>query len=310
LNNSYIREFWHYQFDPTCATVRLDEYQSIQPGGNTGRRIEFDPQRHTSPFINIQQGVPMNKKLVYIFISVIIMVSLASCSPTTPEAPDLVLEQHLLTGSPQSEPMQFTPMEGSMEDILQTHAGERDNYLIDQISFVEGKIAIAGTLDGKPLMAEQFYENSGKDGFVTVTLDGNEIYRIDTGPGSPVNSLAGLWVVDGSWWLETVLVNLESEPFTTGQISRDGAFLNTSMNYQEAFGLQTIGGNPFHFFVRDSKIGYWYGDKETMLGYDEIPHYLCCSDSVLNPRASENMVSFFARTGDDWYYVELGLFSQ
>jgi hypothetical protein len=47
-----------------------------------------------------------------------------------------------------------------------------------------------------------------------------------------------------------------------------------------------------------------------MLGYDAITHYQCCSDSTLNPRASENMVAFFASTGIDWYYVELGLFGK
>ena len=252
----------------------------------------------------------MNKSFVYLLTSAIILASVAGCSQGTPESSSLVLEQHPLVGSPQSEPFQFSPMESTMEEILKTHSEERSNYLTAQTTFMEGKSAIEATLDGKQLIAEQFYDNGGQDGYVTVTLDGNEIYRINTGPGSPVTSLAGLWVVDGSWWLETVLINLDGEPFTTGQISRDGDLLNTSLNYQEAFGLQTIDGNPFYFFKRDGKIGYWYQDKENMLGYDAITHYQCCSDSTLNPRASENMVAFFANTASDWYYVELGLFGK
>ena len=253
----------------------------------------------------------MKKQSVYVFIPVIIiLIVLTACSPDPSPATGLVLEQHPLIGSPQVEPMQFNPMEGNMEDILRTHAEERNNYLVQQTTFLEGKTVLEAVLDGKPLIAEQFYLDGGRDGFVTINQAGKEVYQINTGPGSPITSLAGLWVVNDSWWLETVLINLDGEPFTTGQISRDGDLLNTIMNNQDSFGLQTIAGIPFYFFKRDGKIGYWYEGKEIMLEYDDIPHYLCCSNSILNPRASENMVSFFARSGNDWFYVELGLFSK
>ncbi|GAB4499090.1 MAG: hypothetical protein OHK003_13680 [Anaerolineales bacterium] len=44
------------------------------------------------------------------------------------------------------------------------------------------------------------------------------------------------------------------------------------------------------------------------LPYDEIPHYLCCSDSVFNRIPAENMVAFFAKRGETWRCVELGNF--
>ncbi len=46
------------------------------------------------------------------------------------------------------------------------------------------------------------------------------------------------------------------------------------------------------------------------LGYDEIPHYNCCGESSLNPKIYPNLVAFFGRKGQAWYYTEIGVFGQ
>ncbi len=54
-------------------------------------------------------------------------------------------------------------------------------------------------------------------------------------------------------------------------------------------------------------IGIAYAGKEAMLGYDQVPHFGCCSAGALNPRHYPGLVSFFAVREGAWYYVEAGV---
>ena len=252
---------------------------------------------------------------ILLALLVVISIGLAGCTPAQDGAgATLVVEEHPLDGVPNSETYTFTPQDGSQEEILQVHAADRSLTLTQNFTYIDGNQAIEATLDGKPLVAQQTYINNASDSYVWVTLDGNEVYRISTGPASPINTLVGLWTYDSHWALETVLINLEADdvttPFALGQVTMDGVLQNESNGYDDAFGLQTIAGKPFFFFKKDGKIGYSYDGQETMLAYDEIPHYRCCSESSLNPRQARDMVAFFALTGDAWYYVEMGAFSK
>ena len=58
-------------------------------------------------------------------------------------------------------------------------------------------------LDGAHLVACQEFNQDGTKGWVKLTRNGSEIYSIDTGPGSPVTNLQGLWVYNQRWVLET-----------------------------------------------------------------------------------------------------------
>jgi hypothetical protein len=259
----------------------------------------------------------MKKAILSIFLAMIVTISfnLASCTPEKDSTQvTLSVEEHPLKGAPQIEPLVITPLDGSQEEMLKVHAADRSLSFQDQSTTIDGNFAFTGTLDGKPLVAEQTFINNSSDSYVWVTLDGNEIYRISTGPASPITTLRGLWIYDSHWALETVLINLEGDnivtPFALGQITIDDVLQNETKGYDDAFGLQIIAGKLFFFFKKDGKIGYFYNGQETMLGYEEIPHYNCCSDSALNPIQAQNMVAFFARTGDAWYYVEMGIFSK
>jgi len=250
--------------------------------------------------------------ILSIFLAGVLVAGCASANGGTQTS--LVVVEHPLEGAPQLEPLTFTPQDGSQDEILQAHAAERSLTFPDNFSNIDGNPAISATLDGKPLVAQQTFLSDYSNSTVWVTLDGSEIYRIPTGPASPINNLAGLWVYDSHWALETVLINLEGDdvttPFALGQITIDGVLQNDANGYEDAFGLQTIAGKPYFFFKKDGKIGYSYDGQETMLGYDYISHYNCCSATVTNPIQARNMVAFFARTGDDWYYVELGDFAK
>jgi hypothetical protein len=148
---------------------------------------------------------------------------------------------------------------------------------------------------------------------VTVTRNGKQIYRIPVGNNSPISSLRGLWTYAGHWVLETAYVTNhqvgnEINSQASGQISIDGKLLNEQLDYQEAFGFQTMHAKAFYFFKQYGEIGVVYNGVTIPLGYSEIPHYGCCSAATLNPRVAQNMVAFFARKGSTWYYVEIGVF--
>jgi hypothetical protein len=241
-----------------------------------------------------------------LIVLILIAIILAGCASANPTATTLTMTKHALQGMPQVDPLTFVPLEGTTESILQAHASERSDVLVQELTFTNGNPTLNATLNGKSLVAEQYFIGNGTDSYITVSLDGSEIYRISTGPGSPVTSLAGLWSFDQSWALESVLINNNAEPFTTGQVSIDGTLQNQAGGYQEAFGFQILAGSPFYFFMKDGKAGYNYDGQETMFDLDEIPHYNCCSATVLNPIQARNMVSFFGRSSDHWYYVEIG----
>lgn len=168
-------------------------------------------------------------------------------------------------------------------------------------------------LGDKELIAREEFSPNGSESWVSV-LDGDqEIYRIATGPSSPVNPLRGFWSYADHWVLETALINLNeaNDPnvkFATGQLTEDGVLQNTPFGYTEIFGFQTLGGRPFYFFEKNGSYGFTYDGQVVEAGYANIPHFQCCSDAALNPKAAPNLVAFFAQKGETWYYVEIGVY--
>jgi hypothetical protein len=255
----------------------------------------------------------MKKSIIPISLIMLAIVAISLAGCTTSNSGALTLEEHPLQGTLQVEPLVITPLEGTQEEMLKTHSSERSQTFPDNYTTIDGNMALSATLNGKPLVAGQTFSNNYSESYVWVTQAGTEIYRISTGPASPLNNLIGLWVYEGHWALETALVDLaggDVTPFALGQVTIDGVLQNKTRGYDETFGLQTITGKLFYFFKKDGKLGYFYNGQETMLKYEEIPHYNCCSASALNPIQAQNMQAFFARTGDTWYYVELGNFNK
>jgi formylglycine-generating enzyme required for sulfatase activity len=117
-------------------------------------------------------------------------------------------------------------------------------------------------------------------------------------PGSP-------WSYDGHWVVELISVVLrpDGEQFN-GYVVQDGQNLNEACGYEETFTFALIDGRPFYFFRRDGQIHISYDGREIPTGYDSIWHYQCCSAGVLNPSTSLNMVWFYAKRGEQEYYVE------
>jgi hypothetical protein len=248
------------------------------------------------------------------------LLALAGCSPTPTISASLPqglsIEEHALNQRPQAEYTRLDFVESTQEQILAKHAEERSNLvtIMDHSCTVDGHFGQCVTLGGDQLAA---WADDPADQLaavnVTVTKNGSPIYKIPVGNSSPIGSVRGLWVYGDHWALETAFVtnnqiDNEIDSQAVGQVSIDGILLNKQYGYQEAFGFQTLHGKPFYFFKQDGKIDISYNGVEIPTGYDEIPHYGCCSAATLNPRVYQNMTAFFARKGSIWYYIEIGIF--
>lgn len=206
-----------------------------------------------------------------------------------------------IKSGPDLDPLRFETMQGETFTHLNTAKGEFfPNHWSDDY------MSLTVTSDQGIFTAQQTYSVDGKNDRVTVTKNGTEIYKVDTGRNSTAIGLKSLWVVDGHWVLE-IGKTIKIDPFTIeGQIIEDGVLLNEKYGYEAAFGFQTIHGKPFYFFKREGKIDASYDGQEIALGYDEIPHYGCCSSAELNPDQRPDMVAFFGIMGKTWYFVQIG----
>jgi hypothetical protein len=204
-------------------------------------------------------------------------------------------------GVPLTEPLGFMTLNAVVLDASQI-IGEGEPFTYNEFESFPSGIGMRADLGNDKLIA--VYDEVG---WVTVTRNEQEIYKIATGDVSPVTPLRSLWVYDNHWVLETAFVKAPHYDEATGQITMDGELLNEKYGYEEAFGFQTINDRPFYFFKKDGKIDAWYDGQIIPLGYDTVAHYLCCSAGELNPRMWKNMVAFFSAIGRKRFLVKIGM---
>jgi hypothetical protein len=249
------------------------------------------------------------KKLVEDVFATLSMSSGGSLDMTS-AAPTLQTTTYEISGQIELEPLHFTVVQGGQIFTSRTTL-YKDPRFPDRSFRDNGKYCIQAELNNVPLIACENYSQDGRESWVSVSQDGQEIYSIPTGNGYPTDPLQGLWVYGSHWALETIHITTHTENNVNsadlvGQVSVDGVLLNDKLGYEESFGFQTIAGYPFYFFKRDGKIGYAYNGLETTLDYDTILHYGCCSSGALNPNSTPSHVDFFAKKGDVNYFVIIG----
>lgn len=243
---------------------------------------------------------------IQIFLGVLLL-SLNACTQPNIHLPGgLVLEEYALSQAPTSEPFGFQPVGGTQDKILAGHEGERRQVISMPVFMVEGNPALKASWGGGELVALVFTDAQNKpEQFIKVYTQTETIFTTSAGMPSPVMPLQSLWTYGRHWALEILYATPE---VWAGQVFIDGALLNQEKAYDEAFGFQLLAGMPFYFYQRSGSIGISYDGQEADLGYTNIPHYLCCAESTLNPIPAQNMVAFFAQRNEAWYYVELGKF--
>jgi hypothetical protein len=244
-----------------------------------------------------------------ILVSILLLVMLSACkpSPSRPHA-GLTLEEHPLSQPPASDEFGFQPVNGTQAEVLARNAAERSQTNPVTVAIVDGNPALTASGGGGEFIAVLLTDETNPPAqIVEVSQNGQVIFTTPAGMPSPILPLQGLWIYGDYWALEIVFA---SPDVWAGQVFIDGELVNQSGGYDEAFGFQLLAGKPFFFYYRDGQAGLSYDGVEADLPYDNIPHYLCCSESVLNPVQAANMTAFFAQRGSDWYYVELGNFSR
>lgn len=236
-------------------------------------------------------------------------MSISGCETSSQQlSGSLQLEEHQLLGAPDSESFSFQPVQGEQEQILAEHANERSKIYPKEVNTVEGNPAISSLGDREDMLAVLITPVQGQPEMVVRVMDGGDIiFETYAGLPSPELPLQGLWTYDEHWVLEILLAD---EDTWAGQVFMDGELVNELKGYDEAFSLQLLAGKPFFFYSRDGHVGYSFDGQEIDLEYKEIPHYLCCSGSSLNPVQAESMVAFFAQKEEVWFYVELGNFGE
>jgi hypothetical protein len=231
---------------------------------------------------------------------------LGACAPTSPGTGELELEEHALAAAPQLEPLTFQPLEGTQDQIQARHAEERKSRLVCEVNMVDGQPAIASLGEPGDLVARIVPATDDPMRSIAKVYRGEEeVFSADAGLPSPAVPLQALWTYDGHWAMEILYADADT---WQGRLYVDGELTNDLKAYDEAFGFQLLGGRPFHFFTRGGSVGFSYDGQEADLGYDDVIHYRCCGESILNPQPAEDMVAFFATRDGTWYYVELGRF--
>jgi hypothetical protein len=239
----------------------------------------------------------------------------------------LIIDAYELEGPPETEPLTFTLVsDKSLEQILAMHEEDRKQRFAD-ISFIDNAYTGAMSFGMKvqfgesELVAVEKYTkpdeakpDSLATGTVEVFLNDEVIYSVVPRDGNPV-TLRGLWSSNQDWILEYAYIsqifneveNSASFDFI-GHLVKNGVSLNEQYSYEEAFGFQWMQGKPFYFFEKNGQIGVSFDENETMLGFEKVEHYGCCSAGFLNPTPSQNMLSFFAQKDNTWFYVEIGVY--
>ena len=229
----------------------------------------------------------------------------------------LSIEEHPLAKVPETDEMILHPLDSlNQEQMLAKHADEFQKSLPYE-SYYGLCFCTIWAMQGNAKL-ETMYDSGTPTPdhkiLAGVTRDGKIIFSTLNAPPGTTNQFRVLTTYDNHWVLELAGEKQvqTGQNFTysfLGEIFVDGKSLNELYGYDESFGFQTIHDRPFYFYKRNGKIGVSYDGREIPLGYDLVPHYGCCSGGQLNPRMAQNIVAFFGVRGEQWNYVEIGVFN-
>ncbi len=218
----------------------------------------------------------------------------------------LTLEAYPLSGPPALEPLTFQPISGTQSEILARHAvARRQVYKQELVADDQYRPTLTAEGQGGQLVARIETDPETQAQTAELRQGDQLIFSAPAGFPSPASALQGLWTYEGHWALELLMATPD---LWIGQVYVDGQLLNDEYKYDEAFGFQLIDGRPFYFYLQHGTIGVSFDGQAADLGYTSVPHYECCSGTVLNPVQAHSMVAFFAEQDGEWRYVEIGRF--
>jgi len=218
------------------------------------------------------------------------------CGRVGPAASRLVVEEH---------PLQIGPTIPQVEGpYFETADGDTPEIMAKNQCYRTGEPIYPSFSASVGDQVLEFRDSGDLGDELQVTLGGRLVYSVLTRPCA-FTEIKGAWSYEEHWVTE-MGIPTDQDPWfpTKGQIAQDGQDLNAACGYEESYNFALLGGRPFYFYRKQNEVGISYDGQELPLPYDEIPHYQCCSAGATNPVTYPNMVQFFGRRGEQWYYVE------
>jgi len=215
--------------------------------------------------------------------------------------PNLSVEAYAIDPKKSNEGRNFVLIGTSLDVVMAKREAERENSLIKKDL----------ELDEKDLRYS--YRGLSGSGKVNVLLNGKTIFIASYGYNAPIDSVGGLWALDGKWILELIHTKKHTEnnithTDTLGDILNNGQSLNKAFGYDENFDFQILAGKVFYYYKVEGHIGINYDGQHIQTGFSQIPHYVCCSAAPSNPFHFQDMVSFLANRGEEKSYLEIGVY--
>lgn len=141
---------------------------------------------------------------------------------------------------------------------------------------------------------QRYPRQTNNPALLQVKRDGQIIDTLSINGATPSRGpVRGLWSWDGHWVLEL-----------PGLVIQDGQSLNDQLGYSEMFTWRLLQDKPFYFFRQNGQIHVSYNHQTLPIRYDEVIHDPQWNTAMLlELKAYDSGLLFYARRGDIWYYV-------
>lgn len=146
---------------------------------------------------------------------------------------------------------------------------------------------------------------------VQVTHGGKIIYKAELIDEPFSGGIQSFYVENGHWVLEFQKAQINDNKVTKylANVVVDGVNLNEKFGAEEIFNYIFINDKPLYFYKnRSGNVKLSYDGHDLSDSYQEVKHYLCCSDGYYNPGWNKRMIAFWGVRDGFLYYCEAGFF--
>lgn len=221
----------------------------------------------------------------------------------------LEYKEYELKSAPALNPLLLTPVEGSLDqnlkDRLQTSLSNRTRFIYG--------------LYGESYSTTLEYDQDGNRDPAYPTranmiVESNSYSFYDfwfPHAKSPYFTSWGIISYGGDWYLPVRLtVDIDPDPVVSELIYSDRTIMSQlnfdkTNNYFRSFGFSILSNSLFYFYENEKGFGISLNRVDFDLGFDEVPFGMVDKYQELNPFYADNLITFFGRRGDTWYYVEI-----
>ena len=128
---------------------------------------------------------------------------------------------------------------------------------------------------------------------------------------SPIESNWGVITYAGDWYITVrMTVDINPDPGVTDLIYGYRTIMSEynydqKMDYLRSFGYSILANQFFYFYEKENGFGFSLNKVDYDLNFDSIPFGYADVYAELNPFFSDDLISFFGKRDDTWFYVEI-----